>query len=187
MKAKFLLIAILTLLTTSLSSCFIKKWFTQPKRYNDHRGVYKDMGLTPDHKAFLEARGMNKHKKHHHKKKKVKTHKLKEDQNKKAAEETNLNADSSAQKMPVEQSMPNGGQVTTDSTGQTTQPAPAPETPKANETPAPVVDQTGQQMLDPAIVPPADQANPAASDGQDGAGDKKGKKKKKSKKAKSVE
>ena len=76
MKAKLISICILFLLTFFLSSCFLK-----PKEhFNDHRGVYKDRGMTQDQKDHMEEmRHRKRHKKHHRRHKKhVTVHMAKE-------------------------------------------------------------------------------------------------------------
>ncbi len=79
MKAKLVLISILTLLVTSLSSCFIKKLFKKQQHFNDHRGVYKDKGMTKSQMAFNDEMMRVMHPKKYRKKKHIKTHVLKED------------------------------------------------------------------------------------------------------------
>ncbi len=70
MKAKFVLFFLLTLLVVNLSSCFLKrdkkyKDIKQPvqhslgKHFNDKRGIYPDMGRTPEQMA-MKKRKMRK-------------------------------------------------------------------------------------------------------------------------------
>ena len=74
MKAQLVLISILAFIVIYMSSCFLKPKFHN----NDHRGVYKDMGVSRDQKAYLEELDRKNHPRKY-RKKHVKTHHLKED------------------------------------------------------------------------------------------------------------
>ena len=64
MQARVILITLLFFAALHMSSCFLK-----PKvHFNDHRGVYKDKGVTKDQLVYLEERKQRLHPKKYHRK-----------------------------------------------------------------------------------------------------------------------
>ncbi|MCW3122024.1 MAG: hypothetical protein JWQ38_1516 [Flavipsychrobacter sp.] len=123
MKAHLILISILAFIAINMSACFLKPKFHN----NDHRGVYKDMGVSRDQKAYLEELKRKNHPGRYRRKHHVKTHHLKEDHRaKKNKEQNNTIApvDTTVHNVPVP---PDPKMDTSIHTDLNVQPPPTPE------------------------------------------------------------
>jgi hypothetical protein len=165
MKAKFLLIAILTFLVFSLSSCFIKKWFKPKVHQIEHRGDYKQMGKHAQYYPSKEKRIRKP--KHHGKHYKHKMEKRRQ----KAANK---------RKEAAAQDAGNSGNFQTDWKDSTGQHPIVPNQQSTPQQPAPA-DTTKVRMEPPAQATPNDQSPPVPQPEQPA---EKHKKKHKGKKAK---